>query len=167
MVANKFKLNLFTVLLNPNYSFLTLPAGKFAGSDVSICAKMENTMITGGNATVYVSDMDRAVSFYVNVLGLRLGQRFGNHWAEIKAGENLVIGLHPKSVKAPPPGTSGAISIGLTIDEPIDQVVQRLGAKGVSFRGPVVRDPEAGIALAFFGDQDGNDLYLCKVTASW
>jgi len=84
MVANKFKLNLFTVLLNPNYSFLTLPAGKSAGSDVSICAKMENTMITGGNATVYVSDMDRAVSFYVNVLGLKLGQRFGNHWAEIK-----------------------------------------------------------------------------------
>ena len=24
---------------------------------------MENTMITGGNATVYVSDMDRAVTF--------------------------------------------------------------------------------------------------------
>ena len=101
------------------------------------------------------------------MLGLKLGQRFGNHWAEIKAGENLVIGLHTKSVKAPPPGTSGAISIGLMIDQPIDQVVQRLSAKGVSFRGPVVRDMEAGIALAFFGDQDGNDLYLCQITASW
>ena len=42
-----------------------------------------------------------------------------------------------------------------------------LSWKGVSFRGPVVRDMEAGIALAFFGDQDGNDLYLCQVTASW
>ena len=124
-------------------------------------------MITGGNATVYVSDMDRAVSFYVNVLGLKLKQRFGNHWAEIKVGENLVIGLHPISEKAPAPGTSGAISIGLMIDEPIDQVVQRLGAKGVSFRGPVVRDEKAGIAFASFGDQDGNDLYLCQVTASW
>jgi len=167
LVANKFKRNLSTVSLNPNQPSSSVSAGKFAGSDVSICDKMETTMITGGNATVYVSDMDRAVSFYVNVLGLKLGQRFGNHWAEIKAGENLVIGLHPKSVKAPPPGTSGAISIGLTIDEPIDQVVQRLGGKGVSFRGPVVRDAEAGIALAFFGDQDGNDLYLCQVTASW
>ena len=125
------------------------------------------TMITGGNATVYVSDMDRAVDFYVNVLGLKLGQRFGNHWAQIEIGQSLVIGLHPRSEKGPQPGTSGAISIGLMIDEPIDQVVQLLSAKGVSFRGPVVRDKEAGIALAFFGDQDGNDLYLCQITASW
>jgi len=124
-------------------------------------------MITGGNATVYVSEMDRAVDFYVNLLGLKLGQRFGNHWAQIEAGQSLVIGLHPKSEKGPPPGTRGAISIGLLIDEPIDQVVQRLVAKGVRFRGPVVQDEEAGIAFAFFGDQDGNDLYLCQVTRSW
>jgi catechol 2,3-dioxygenase-like lactoylglutathione lyase family enzyme len=123
-------------------------------------------MITGGNATVYVSDMDRAVDFYVNVLGLKLAQRFGNHWAQIEVG-GLVIGLHPKSDKAPPPGTSGAISIGLLVDEPIDEVAGRLGAKGVQFRGPVVRDEKGGIALAFFGDQDGNDLYLCQVTRSW
>ena len=124
-------------------------------------------MITGGNATVFVSDMDRAVAFYVDILGLKLAQRFGNHWAQIEVGRELVIGLHPKSEKAPPPGSSGAISIGLTIDEPIDQVVQRLAEKGVRFRGPVVQDEQAGIALAFFGDQDGNDLYLCQVTKSW
>ncbi len=29
-------------------------------------------MITGGNATVMVSDMDRAVDFYTRVLGLEL-----------------------------------------------------------------------------------------------
>jgi len=44
LVANKFKRNFFTVSLNPNYSFITIPAGKSAGSDVSICGKMENTM---------------------------------------------------------------------------------------------------------------------------
>lgn len=124
-------------------------------------------MITGGNVTVYVSDMDRAVAFYVDLLGLTLGQRFGNHWAQIDAGPNLVIGLHPKSEQAPPPGTRGAISIGLTIDEPIEEVVQRLAASGVRFRGPVKRDEQGGIALAFFGDQDGNDLYLCQVMRSW
>ncbi len=121
-------------------------------------------MVTGGYATVYISDMDRAVAFYVDVLGLKLAQRFGNDWAEVKAGENLLIGLHPKTDHAPAPGTSGAISIGLGIDEPIDQVVKRLGSKGVRFRGPIVRDENAGIALAFFGDQDGNDLYLCQMT---
>ncbi len=124
-------------------------------------------MITAGNVTVYVSDMDRAIAFYVDLLGLKLGQRFGNHWAEIQVGQTLVIGLHPKSDKAPAPGTRGALSIGLTIDEPIDRVVEGLGGKGVQFRGPVVRDEEASLALAFFGDQDGNDLYLCEVTKSW
>jgi len=124
-------------------------------------------MITGGNATVYVSDMDRAVDFYVNLLGLKLGQRFGNHWAQIEVGQSLVIGLHPKSEKGPQPGARGAISIGLLIDEPIDEVVRRLSRNGVRFRGPVVQDEEAGIALGLFGDQDGNDLYLCEVTRSW
>jgi catechol 2,3-dioxygenase-like lactoylglutathione lyase family enzyme len=38
-------------------------------------------MIAGGNVTVFVSDMDRAVAFYFNQLGLKLSQRFENHWA--------------------------------------------------------------------------------------
>jgi predicted enzyme related to lactoylglutathione lyase len=121
-------------------------------------------MFTGGNATVYISDMDRAVSFYVNQLGLKLNRRFGNHWAEIQVGNSLAIGLHPKSDKSPAPGTRGSISIGLTIDEPIAQVVERLTANGVQFRGPIVRDEKAGLSLVFLGDPDGNDLYLCEVT---
>jgi catechol 2,3-dioxygenase-like lactoylglutathione lyase family enzyme len=124
-------------------------------------------MITDGNVTVYVSDMDRAVDFYVKQLGLKVGQRFGNHWAEIHVGDTLVIGLHPKSDKGPAPGTRGAMSIGLTIDEPIDQAVQRLTANGVRFRGPVVRDEKAGLFFAFLGDQDDNNVYLCQVVKSW
>ncbi len=124
-------------------------------------------MITGGNATVYVSDMDRAVAFYVETLGLKLQQRAGNHWAQIQAGPSLTIGLHPKSAHGPAPGTSGAISIGLTIDEPMEKAVEVLTTKGVRFRGPIVKDEEGGIALAYFGDPDGNDLYLCQVTRSW
>jgi len=124
-------------------------------------------MITAGNVTVFVSDMDRAVDFYVNQLGLKLGQRFDNHWAEIHVGQTLVIGLHPKSDKAPAPGTAGAMSIGLTIDEPIEEAVKRLSAKGVQFQGPITRDQKGGLAFAGFGDPDGNPLYLCEVAKSW
>jgi catechol 2,3-dioxygenase-like lactoylglutathione lyase family enzyme len=81
-------------------------------------------MITGGNASVFVSDMDRAVEFYVDTLGLG-------------------------------------------IDKPIADVVDRLTEKGERFRGPIVNDTQAGIALAFFGDQDGNDRYLCQVLRQW
>jgi predicted enzyme related to lactoylglutathione lyase len=37
-------------------------------------------MIAGGLATVFVSDMDRAVRFYTETLALKLEYRFGNHW---------------------------------------------------------------------------------------
>jgi catechol 2,3-dioxygenase-like lactoylglutathione lyase family enzyme len=124
-------------------------------------------MITGGNATVYVSDLDRAVTFYVETLGLKLERRWGDHWAAIQAGPGLSIGLHPKSDHAPAPGTRGAISVGFNIDESIDEAVQRLTAAGVRFRGPVIRDAKGGIALAFFGDPDGNNLYLCQVTREY
>ena len=42
-------------------------------------------MISGGNATIYVSNMDAAVRFYTEVLGLKLTNRFGNHWATVQA----------------------------------------------------------------------------------
>ncbi len=124
-------------------------------------------MITGGNATVFVSALDQAVDFYGDVLGLQLRQRLGNHWAELAVGADLLIGLHPKTEKSPAPGTSGSISIGLAIDEPIVELVDRLTKQGVRFRGPIVNDDEAGIALAVFGDPDGNDLYLCQVVRRW
>ena len=57
-------------------------------------------MTKGGVATVIVSDMNRAIRFYTELLGLKLEQRFGNEWASIKAPSGLVIGLHPMSSKA-------------------------------------------------------------------
>ena len=53
-------------------------------------------MFSNGNATIFVSDMDRSVNFYTKILGLKLAQRFGNHWASVEAGK-LTIGLHPAS----------------------------------------------------------------------
>ncbi len=43
-------------------------------------------MINGGNATIYVSEMDRAVDFYTKALGLSLALRAGDHIAQLKAG---------------------------------------------------------------------------------
>ena len=54
-------------------------------------------MFSRGNVTVYVSNMDRAVRFYSETLGLKLAYRFGDHWASIEAGTGLTIGLHPVS----------------------------------------------------------------------
>jgi catechol 2,3-dioxygenase-like lactoylglutathione lyase family enzyme len=63
-------------------------------------------MFRDGNATIFVSDMDRSVNFYTKTLGLKLAQRFGNHWASVEAGR-LTIGLHPAS-NANPAGRNGS-----------------------------------------------------------
>ena len=118
-------------------------------------------MITGGNATVLVSSMDRAVHFYSNVLGLKLTNRFGDHWATVEAGKGLTIGLHPASPKYPAPGSKGGMMLGMEIDGPIDQVVSRLSEKGVHFKGSVVRE-QAGNFI-HLEDPDGNDIYLWEV----
>ena len=91
-------------------------------------------MISGGNATVFVSNMDAAVHFYTEVLGLKLTNRFGNSWATVEAGKGLTIGLHPASEKYPAPGTRGAMVLGLEIDEAIDKVVAQLTKNGVRIR---------------------------------
>ena len=119
-------------------------------------------MIQGITATIYVSDMDRAVDFYTKTLGLPLAGRWGNEYASIDLGKGAAIGLHPaKGPHSPKPGTRGAIQVGFAVNKPLDDVVKNLQAQGVVFRGPIVDDVQ--VRLAFFGDPDGNDLYLIEV----
>lgn len=119
-------------------------------------------MLTRGIATIFVTDMDRSIRFYTEILGLQLTQRFGEHWAQVQAGE-LVIGLHPASAQSPS-GHNGSITIGFTFSTPIEEAVSTLKQKGVRFPGPIIQD-NAG-KVAYFEDPDGNTLYLWE-TASW
>jgi catechol 2,3-dioxygenase-like lactoylglutathione lyase family enzyme len=119
------------------------------------------TPIVGGIATVFVTDLGRAVTFYTDVLGLRLRSRHGDGWAEVEA-PGLVIGLHPAG-HGPRPGTPGSISLGLAVAGRIEPAVEGLRARGVAFRGPVQDNPN--VKLAFFGDPDGNSLYLFETKA--
>lgn len=118
-------------------------------------------MISGGNATVFVSNMDAAVQFYTEALGFKLTNRFGNNWATVEAGKGLTIGLHPASPKYPTPGTKGAMMIGLEIDEAIQGVVARLSQKGVQIKGSIIRDESGN--FGHLEDPDGNEIYLWEV----
>lgn len=121
-------------------------------------------MISGGNATIFVSNMDAAVHFYTQVLGLKLSNRFGDSWATVEAGKGLTIGLHPASAKYPAPGTKGAVMLGLEIDEAIDTVVARLNERGVRIKGSVMRDQSGN--FAHLEDPDGNEMYLWEMEPS-
>lgn len=131
---------------------------------MSIASK-DRGMIRGGNATIFVSDMDRAVKFYSETLGLSLKKRFGNDWAEIDCGGGMTIGLHPQGTnpQSPRPGVNGSTQVGLLVTQPLELVVETLTQRNVKFEGPIIDDDDA-VRLAFLFDPDGNLIYLFQVT---
>ena len=116
-------------------------------------------MVTGGNATVFICNMDAALAFYTQVLGMKITSHFGEHWATVEAG-GFVIGLHPIDPKQPPPGTNGAIMVGLNVED-LDAARARLIQGGALEIGEVVNGSGGG--FVHFHDPDGNALYLWKM----
>jgi catechol 2,3-dioxygenase-like lactoylglutathione lyase family enzyme len=113
--------------------------------------------VAGGNATIFIADMEVAVRFYTEVLGMELTSRYDNHWATVSAG-GFTIGLHPASEKHPAPGTRGATVVGLDLAEPIEAAAERLLALGVPGVGEILRGD--GGNFLYFHDPDGNELYF-------
>ena len=99
-----------------------------------------------GYAIRFVADMDRAVAFYRDTIGLQL--KFSSPgWSEFATGATT-LALHPGSAENPP----GTTHLGLHADD-ITAVHGRLRAAGVRFtRNPT---PEHGITLAEFVDSEG------------
>lgn len=115
--------------------------------------------------TIFVSDMDRAVKFYTDILGCKMEMRFGNEWAQLKSADGgATIGLHPAN-KDNPAGVRGSIQMGIEIKDSIQKRVDEMAAQGVKFAGPVRDDGQ--ILFANFGDPDGNPFYLAQVKTDW
>ena len=110
----------------------------------------------GGNVTVMVSDVERAIRFYTETLGLPLKARYGDEWAEVSA-PGVTIGLHPRRGKAPKPG--GGLSIGFQVND-LNSAMAELKRKGVRF-APRVSE-EGPFRIAFFDDPDANPLYVVE-----
>lgn len=120
--------------------------------------------ISGGMPTNFVGDMDAAVRFYTEALGLKLLERYGNDWASIDCGHGLTIGLHPASAQNPA-GRVGSITIGFRSSEPIREAVAKLKARGVAFQGDIIDDTQ--LLVANFEDPDGNPFYLAEMKAEY
>ncbi len=114
-------------------------------------------MFKQANVTLLVSDMQRSVAFYRDVLGITVQNEYGGHFAELEA-PGIRIGLHPGG-KLPLKEHSRHMSIGLRVDD-LDAAKETLEKRGVKF-GATPRDE--GLRVANFTDPDGNPFYLVEV----
>ncbi len=106
---------------------------------------------------IFVSDMERSVAFYRDVLGLPV--RVGTPFLTEFELEGLSFGLQYMEKQYMSPGVS------MTIDFEVDDIeakVEELKAKGVEFTAIVLDQPYA--KLAKFRDPDGHLLGLFELT---
>jgi predicted enzyme related to lactoylglutathione lyase len=103
----------------------------------------------------WTQDMERAVAFYRNVLGLRISRRAGDEWAEFEAGP-VRLALH-RTEEAPIPASG---TIVFRVDD-LDASRWALQQRGVVFDGHESEVPGVG-RFATFHDPDGNPAQLIE-----
>ncbi|HAZ16612.1 MAG: hypothetical protein A3H59_02010 [Candidatus Jacksonbacteria bacterium RIFCSPLOWO2_02_FULL_43_9] len=108
--------------------------------------------ISGVDFIVYgVSDYDKAIVFYRDVLGMTLTHEYGGFWAEFDAG-NLTFAISTRFS----PSSSGP-RIAFAVDD-VQSVVEELKVKGIT----IISEVEDGAVCvkAVVDDKDGNKIIL-------
>ena len=110
--------------------------------------------MASGVASVWVpvDDMDAAVAFYGETLGLTVKSRDAD-WSEIEAN-GVMIGLNAREDASP--ASDGGAVISFQPDGSLEAEVERLTAAGVTFTGGISEHPWGRIIP--FKDPAGNDL---------
>ena len=106
------------------------------------------------NVWLPVDDMQRALAFYRDTLGLRVRSE-QDVWAELEL-DGLIIGLNAREGEEP--GPEGGAVIAFRPDGSLEDEVERLQGQGVEFAGGISEHPWG--RLAAFHDPDGNSLEL-------
>jgi catechol 2,3-dioxygenase-like lactoylglutathione lyase family enzyme len=117
----------------------------------------QRPLITGTDfITVSTRDLDAAVAFYRDVLGLEEGKRWGDMPAvEFETG-NLTIAVMQSDAFGIEAGTNNH-PIEFHVDD-FEAAKRELSSRGVEFRGEPI---DSGVCLqTFFSDPDGNALAI-------
>jgi catechol 2,3-dioxygenase len=125
-----------------------------------------------GHAHLKVSDIDRALGFYRDVLGFEVTQRLGDQAAFLSAGGyHDHLGLNTWESRGgapPPPGTTGLYHVAIrypdraTLADALNRVVQA----GI----PITGASDHGVSEAIYlRDPDGNgiELYRDRPREEW
>ncbi len=109
------------------------------------------------HAWFWVADMDRALRFYVDAVGLRLIHRHGDEWAELDAGR-IRLALHGGGADARPLPEGGTVVF--EVDD-LDAARFALELREIAFE-PGAGEVEGRGRFASFRDPDGNRLQLIE-----
>ena len=102
-------------------------------------------------AIKFVSDMDAAVAFYRDTLGLTLGFQ-SPFWSEFDTGATK-LALHPASAENP----AGTVQLGLGTDD-LDRFHAEAQSQGIVFTSPPT--DMHGTRIARFRDLDGAEISI-------
>lgn len=125
-----------------------------------------------GHIHLRVSNLDRAIAFYGDVLGFHVTQRYGRGAAFLAAGDyHHHIGLNTwESLGAtpPPPGHTGLYHSAFLYPDraSLGAVIARLLDAGIPLDGAA----DHGVSEAVYlrdPDQNGVELYVDKPMADW
>ena len=125
-----------------------------------------------GHVHLKVADLDRALSFYRDVLGFELTQRYGRQAAFVSAGGyHHHIGLNTWESEGgtpPPPGTTGLYHMAIVYPTRAElaDALRRLVKGGIPLEGA----SDHGVSEALYlRDPDGNgvELYWDRPKEQW
>ena len=125
-----------------------------------------------GHVHLKVSSIQKALDFYVGVLGFELQQLYGKQAAFISAGGyHHHIGLNTwesEGGQPPAPGTTGLYHVAILYPARADlaDALKRLAAAGIPLDGA----SDHGVSEALYlrdPDQNGIELYWDKPEAEW
>jgi methylmalonyl-CoA/ethylmalonyl-CoA epimerase len=118
---------------------------------------MANTDLSSstiGQASINVHDVDKAVAFYRDTLGLRFLFQAGPKMAFFDCGGVRLMLAVPEKPEFDHPGSIFYFKVA-----DIQAVAQTLESRGVRFEGPphlLAAMPDHDLWMAFFRDLDGN-----------
>ena len=125
-----------------------------------------------GHVHLKVADLDRALGFYVGVLGFEVQQEMGTHAAFISAGGyHHHIGLNTwesRGGQPPAPGTTGLYHMAILYPSraALADALRRLDAAGIELDGA----SDHGVSEALYlrdPDDNGVELYWDRPESEW
>ncbi len=125
-----------------------------------------------GHVHLKVSDLDRALAFYVGVLGFNVTQRHGDQVAFMSAGgyhHHIALNTwESRGGSPPPPGTTGLYHTAILYPTraALGVALLRLDAAGIHLDGAA----DHGVSEALYlrdPDQNGVELYWDRPREEW